>query len=96
MKNVLTILIVSFIVGLSSKLMASNKTSVEYDSETDFNTVVDDTTKKKKKKLKQRFKNAKKNAKRLTGGAEESGNGESKLTVNEEGTEEKSGERKKK
>lgn len=96
MKNIITVLIVSFIVGLSSTLLAGNKTSVDTEIEEDFSTVVDDTTKKKKKKLKERFKNAKKNAKRLTGGAEEEGNGESKLTVNEEGTEEKSGERKKK
>jgi len=96
MKNVITILIVSFIVGVSSTLFAGNKTSVDVETTDDFNTVVDDTTKKKKKKLKERFKKAKKNAKRLTGGTEEEGNGESKLTVNEEGTEEKSGERKKK
>jgi hypothetical protein len=96
MKNIITVLIVSFIVGLSSTLLAGNRASVDVEAEEDFNTVVDDTTKKNKKKLKERFKKAKKNAKRLTGGTEEEGNGESKLTVNEEGTEEKSGERKKK
>lgn len=96
MKNVFTILTIAFVVGISSTLIAGNKSSVDIDTASDFTTVVDDTTKKKKKKLRQRFKNAKKNAKRLTGGAEEGGSGESKLTVNEEGTEEKSGERKKK
>lgn len=96
MKNVITVLVLALIVGFSSSLLANNKSQTNVVEAEDNYVAVDDTAKKKKKGIKERINKAKKNAERLSKGSEESGSGESKLTVNEEGTEEKSGERKKK